>query len=107
MECNPDAEPAENRSSNESVSTSFGEAAPETKAARPKSSVQTAAPDANAKAPMPNAMVPENEKPRSADGTLSGFLLMWAIHPPGSMPWRTTRSEKHSPAPYYGRESEA
>jgi hypothetical protein len=53
--------------------TCFGEAASETRVTRSKFSVQTAAPDANANATTPNAMLPDNEKPRARGDTLSAF----------------------------------
>ena len=66
------AEPTENRSSNEDVLISFGEAGSETQATGSKSAIQAATPDADANAAMTNAIVPENEMPRP-DGTLSAF----------------------------------
>ncbi len=64
------AEPTENRSSNDDVPISFGEAGSETQATPSKSPIQAATPDANANAAMTDAIVPENEMPRP-DGTLS------------------------------------
>src|ERR1700738_4839019 len=79
---------AENRSSNDDVLISFGEAGSETQATGSKSPIQAATPEANANAAMTNAIVPENEMPRP-DGPLSAFDVTWAIHSPGSTPWRT------------------
>ena len=71
----PGAEPAENRSSNDVVLISVGEAAAETEVTGSKSSVQSATLNANVNEPMHNAMVPDNEKPRTLDGTLPAFLV--------------------------------
>jgi hypothetical protein len=108
VENKSDAEPTENRSLNDDVLISFGEAGSETQATGSKSAIQAATPDAKPNAAMTNAIVPENELPRS-DGTLSAFNVTQAIHSPGSTLWRTTRSEKDSPKnrSHHGSQSEA
>jgi hypothetical protein len=72
MESKLGAEPTENRSSNDEVLISFGEAESENQETGSKSPIQAAAPDAKANTAMTNAIVPENEMPRP-DGTLSAF----------------------------------
>ena len=65
-----DAEPAENRSENDAELIVVGKAGSESQATGSKSPIQAATPDANANAAMTDALVPENEMPRT-DGTLS------------------------------------